>query len=159
MNKWPFQQQAHIKLLCNSMSFARNALSIPSDGTQELTRRGRDKLAAISQTMFSNAFSLISIKISLKFNPKAPNRRQAIIWNNDGLCCRCIYASLGLIELMLASCILVIYTKNHIALKLTSLSNDIHIFNKHKSQLDIADIPSMALWPYSNSLPVGEAVH
>ena len=42
----------------------------------------------------------ISITISLKFVPKgddlAPNRRQAIIWNNDGLISRHIYASPGL---------------------------------------------------------------
>ena len=61
-------------------------------------------MAAIFQTTFSNAFSLMkmyefSIKISLKFVPKvpinnipgicsdnglAPTRRQAIIWTNDG---------------------------------------------------------------------------
>ena len=58
----------------------------------------------------------ISIKISPKFvaedpinnipalvqtdNGLAPNKQQAIIWTNDGLCCRCIYESLGLNKLI-----------------------------------------------------------
>ena len=64
----------------------------------------QDKMAAISQTIFSYVFSwkfYILIKISLKFIPKgpvdnipalvqtinglAPNRRQAIIWTNANL--------------------------------------------------------------------------
>ena len=66
-----------------------------------LSHWARDKMAAILQTTFSNAFSwknenvTISIKISLKFvsnwqysiigsdNGLAPARRQAIIWTND----------------------------------------------------------------------------
>ena len=74
---------------------------------------GRDKMAAIVQTTFQMDFLnenvWVAIKISLKFVPKgplnnipasdngvAPIRRQAIIWSNDGLCCQCIYALLGL---------------------------------------------------------------
>ena len=64
----------------------------------------------------------ISLKISLRFVPKiliniipalvqimawqlAPTRWQAIIWTNDGLGYRRIYASLGLDDLMGVSCI------------------------------------------------------
>ena len=68
-----------------------------------LTHWGRDKMAAISQTTFSNAFSSMKmIEFRLKFQwslfPRvqltyssigsdiglAPSRRQAIIWTNDG---------------------------------------------------------------------------
>ena len=38
-----------------------------------LTHRGRDKMAAILQTTVSNENVSISIKISLKFDPKGPN--------------------------------------------------------------------------------------
>ena len=70
-----------------------------------------DKMAAISQTMFSNAFLWMKmfclIKISLKFVPKgpihnnpidnglAPNRRRTIIWTNADPIHRHIYAALG----------------------------------------------------------------
>ena len=71
----------------------------------QLTHWGRDKMAAISQTTFWNAFSWmklwISLKISLKFVPKGPinniptlvqvmawfrpgDNWQAIIWTNGG---------------------------------------------------------------------------
>ena len=67
-----------------------------------LTYQGGDKMAVLSQTIFSNAFWLnknvwIPLKISPKFVPTiriqnsigsdnglAPTRRQAIIWTNDG---------------------------------------------------------------------------
>ena len=42
------------------------------NGHNELTHWGQDKMATVSQTTFSNAFSRISIKISLKFVPKGP---------------------------------------------------------------------------------------
>ena len=83
-----------------------------------LTHCGRDKMAAISHTTFSNAFSWMkTYEFQLKFhwslfprvhltysiigsdNSLAPNRRQAIIWTNDGLCFWCIFTSLGLGEL------------------------------------------------------------
>ena len=64
-----------------------------------LTHWGRDKMAAISQTTFSSAFSWMKIyEFHLRFhwmlfltfyssidsdNGLAPFRRQAIIWNND----------------------------------------------------------------------------
>ena len=67
-----------------------------------LTHWGRDKIAAISQTTFSNAFSSLKMcEFWLKFhwslflnvnqkysnigsdNDLAPTRRQAIIWTND----------------------------------------------------------------------------
>ena len=54
----------------------------------------------IFKLIFLNENVWISITISLKFVPKgddlAPNRRQAIIWNNDGLISRYVYASLDL---------------------------------------------------------------
>ena len=69
----------------------------------ELTHWGWDKMAAIFQTTFSNAFSWMKIyKFRLRFHlslfPRvqltifrhcfsgglAPSRRQAIIWSNDG---------------------------------------------------------------------------
>ena len=63
--------------------------------TAFLTHWGRDKMDAISQTIFNCIFFKenvwIGIKISLKCVPKgpinnipAPGRRQAIIWTNDG---------------------------------------------------------------------------
>ena len=70
---------------------------------KQLTHWGRDKMAAIFQTTFSNAFFFsenvwISLKISLRFVPNgpinipsigsdnglAPARRQAIIWTKGG---------------------------------------------------------------------------
>ena len=82
------------------------------------THWGRDKMAAISQTTFSDVVLWKKMfKFRLKFhwsvfpnsnwqspsiasdNGLAPNRRQAIIWANAVLCCRRIYASLGLNEL------------------------------------------------------------
>ena len=63
-------------------------------------------MAVISQTTFSNAFFNENVKISIKIslhvvniglhNGLAPDRRQVIIWTNDGLGYRRIYASLGL---------------------------------------------------------------
>ena len=67
-------------------------------------------MAAISQTIFSDAFWSILIKlilISLKFAPQGPVdnnpalvqitawRRQAVIWTNAALIHRRIYAALG----------------------------------------------------------------
>ena len=68
-----------------------------------LTHWGRDKMAAVSQTTFSNAFSWLKIlEFRLRFhwslflrvqltiirigsdNGLAPVRRQAIMWTNDG---------------------------------------------------------------------------
>ena len=47
--------------------------------------------------------SFLSVQLTVfhhwSANDLAPNGRQASIWNNDGLCCRLIYASLGLDEL------------------------------------------------------------
>ena len=84
-----------------------------------LTHWGWDKMSDISQTTFSNAFSRTKIyELQIMFNSSlslrsnyqypctgsdnglAPTRRQAIIWTNDGLGHRRIYASLGLNELM-----------------------------------------------------------
>ena len=77
-------------------------------------------MADVFQTTFSNAFSWLKIfEVQLKFhwicsqgsnwqyanivsdNGLAPNRRQAIIWTNDGLGCRriCIHALLDLNDL------------------------------------------------------------
>ena len=68
-----------------------------------------------SKCIFLNENVYISIKISMIFfsygsnwqhsiigsdNGLAPNRRQAIIWTNDGLCCRRIYVLIGLSELI-----------------------------------------------------------
>ena len=85
----------------------------------ELTYWGRDKMAAISQMTFSNAFSWIKMyEFQEKFtkvcsyrsnwqyssigsdNGLVPNRWQAIFWTNGGLVYWCIYASLGLNELI-----------------------------------------------------------
>ena len=84
-----------------------------------LTHWGRDKMAAISQTTLSNAFSWMKmLEFRLQFhwimflgsnwqysrigsdNGLAPIRRQAIIWTNDDPVQRRIYASLGLNGLM-----------------------------------------------------------
>ena len=70
---------------------------------EDLTHWGRDKIAAIFQTTFSNAFSWMKMfKFRLRFhwslcprvqstifhigsdNVLVPARRQAIIWTNDG---------------------------------------------------------------------------
>ena len=73
-------------------------------------------MAAISQTIYSNVFHKIlnfnynfteiwSLWFNWQYgsigsdNGLAPDRRQAIIWTNDGLCQWRIYASLGLNEL------------------------------------------------------------
>ena len=68
----------------------------------------------IFKCILLNSNVIILIEISQKFVPQgpiiniiiigldnglAPNRRQAIIWTNDGLDYWCIYASLGLNEL------------------------------------------------------------
>ena len=65
-----------------------------------LSHWGRDKMAAIFQTIFSNRF-LSSIGLD---NGLAGTRRQAIIWTNDGLGYWRIYASLGLNELYDSQC-------------------------------------------------------
>ena len=79
-----------------------------------LTHWARDKMDAISQTTFSSAFYFefeIRFRCNLSSgsdwqygsidsdNGLAPNRRQAIIWINDGLVNWRIYASLDLNEL------------------------------------------------------------
>ena len=93
-------------------------VGIPYHDTDKSTHWGRDKMAAISQTTLSNAFSWIkmfeiSIKISLKFVPKGPiNNIPALFrrWlgsvqaashylNQWWLVYRRIYASLGLNQL------------------------------------------------------------
>ena len=82
------------------------------------THRGWEKMAAISQAIFSSLFSCMKIFVFwLQYrwelpqrvqltkhsigsdNRLAPNRRQAIIGSNDGLFYWRIYASLGLDEL------------------------------------------------------------
>ena len=77
------------------------------------THWGRDKMAVILQTTFSNAFSWMQMyEFRLRFhwslfltasigsdNGLAPTRRQAIIWTNYGIVCWRIYTSLGLNEL------------------------------------------------------------
>ena len=76
---------------------------------QSLTHWGRDKMVAVFQT-FSNAFSWMKMhEVQLWFHWQLflrvqltifqPNRRQAIIWTNDGLFHRSIYASCGLNDL------------------------------------------------------------
>ena len=83
-----------------------------------LTQWGRDKMAAIFQTTFSNSFTWMKMhEFQIRFywrlsqgsnwqnssigwdNGLAPNRRQAIIWTSDGRGYWRIYASLGLNEL------------------------------------------------------------
>ena len=68
-------------------------------------------MAAILQTILLYESYFIYSKISLRFvhkalidiigsvNGLAPNRRQAIIWINDGLVYWCIYSPFGLNEL------------------------------------------------------------
>ena len=89
----------------------------PISTPEELTHRGRDKLGAISQTMFSSAWKLSNFKwifietcssgSNWKYgsigsdNGLAPYRRQAIIRTNGGIFYWRIYASLGLSELTL----------------------------------------------------------
>ena len=75
-----------------------------------LTHWGRDKMDDISQRTFPNAFSWMKksdsnftevcsqgsncqYSIISSDNGFAPARQQAIIWTNDGLIWRCIYAS------------------------------------------------------------------
>ena len=75
---------------------------------------GRDFADDIFKCIFLNENVQISDKNSLKFvlkglnwqyssigsdNDLVPNRREAIIWTNDVLGCRRIYAALGLNEL------------------------------------------------------------
>ena len=90
---------------------------IVQEGISELTHLGRDKMGNIFQTIFSNEFSwmeMIDFEYSLAefcssgsywqkyvsiHNDVAPNRRQSIIWTNDGLGWWRIYASLGLNQL------------------------------------------------------------
>ena len=94
-------------------------------------------MAAISQTIFSDAFSwmesCILIKISLKFVPKGPtdynpalffldnglvtNKRQTIIWTNAGPIYWRIYAALGGNELMhWMDCSFTLSHQNHVLL-------------------------------------------
>ena len=51
-----------------------NLRELVTGNRERLTHWGRDKMAAIFQTIFSNTLSLmkISIKISLNFVPKGP---------------------------------------------------------------------------------------
>ena len=76
-----------------------------------LTHLGPDKMATIFQTTFSNENIWISIKVSLKFVPKGPNNNiPALVLGASQVTSHylsqwwlvywCIYASLGLNELM-----------------------------------------------------------
>ena len=72
-----------------------------------LTHWGQDKMAAVLQKTFSNAFSWVKIFLLwLKFywtlsdNGLAPNTRLAIIWIKVGIGYRRIYASPSLNELI-----------------------------------------------------------
>ena len=75
-------------------------------GANLLTHWGWDKMAAILQKTFSNAFfqgkSVYFVFSNEQYpntgsdNGLAPARWQAIIWTNDGLVYWCIYASLNL---------------------------------------------------------------
>ena len=110
-------------------------------GHNTLTHWGQDKMAAVFQTTFSSAFSWMKMyEFRLRFywslfprvqltisqapsivsdNGLAPNRRQAIIWSNDGLISRRIYASLGLNELMhwpLGDMAIILYYQSLVAL-------------------------------------------
>ena len=92
-----------------------NGLSPDLQQAIALTHWGRDKMAAISQATFSNAFCSVKMygfwlrflwSLFLSFeltisqhcsdNGMTPTRRQAIIWTNDGIVYWCIYVSLGL---------------------------------------------------------------
>ena len=71
------------------------------------------------QMHFLNENVWILLKISMKFvskirinNISALVRCQAFIWTNDGLCCRRIYASLGLNELYGFSLIVTLTVKS-----------------------------------------------
>ena len=84
-----------------------------------ITHCDRDKMAAISQTVYSNAFSWMhclenfteirSHRSNQQYssigsdNGLAPVSRQSIIWNNNGLVYWRIYASPGLNELIIES--------------------------------------------------------
>ena len=64
-------------------------LRICLNGQKPLTHWGRDKMAAISQTIFLNGNLWISIKISLKFVPKGlfnniPELVQIMAWRRLG---------------------------------------------------------------------------
>ena len=84
-----------------------------------LAHWGRDKMATISQTTFSSAFSwmkLLNFRSNLteiyslgsnweygsigSDNGLVPNRHQAIIWSSAGMLYWCIYVSLGSHELV-----------------------------------------------------------
>ena len=69
----------------------------------------RDKMAAISQTTFANAFLNanveISIKFSLKFIPKGPINKIPAFWANDGLGLWRIFASPSLNGLIYVCCL------------------------------------------------------
>ena len=88
-------------------------------GGGELTHWGRDKMVNIFQTTFPNAFSwmkmfdfctqfhlsfFLRVQLTIRqhwfrYNGLALNRRQAIIWTNDGLIWWHTHAPLGLNEL------------------------------------------------------------
>ena len=100
------------------MAFFDWTLNLPfSPLNFHLTHWGRDKSAPISQMTFSNAFSWMSLKISLKFIAKVPINNipalvQIVAWigtdqvtshyqNEWWLDYWCIYASLSLNELII----------------------------------------------------------
>ena len=121
---WCRQATSHYLSQCWSSCLAPYGVSRPQWVKQycmkyngdrgTLTHWDWDKMVTMSQITFLSIFLneniCISIKLSLKFVPKgpvnnivsnnglAPTRRQTIIWTNDGLRYRRIYASLGLNE-------------------------------------------------------------
>ena len=118
---YQFQQIGFgIYLRCRSESRTQcPTLQVPSViALWSSTHWGWDKMANISQTTFSNAFfewkcvnfdldftevyfqgSIQQYSIIGSDSGLAPNRRQAIIWTNDGLLLTQIYVPLGLNEL------------------------------------------------------------
>ena len=95
-----------------NVTFGNVILRICQETTLRLTHWGRDKMAAVSQTTFSNEFSWMKmVQFWLRFPwsfilgvqltmSSVMAQRQAIIRTNDGLVLWRIYASLGLNELL-----------------------------------------------------------
>ena len=124
---------AKCSIFCHSWG-TRVEVSHPFFFRQWLTHWGREKMAAISRMTFPSAFPWMKfLNFNYNFtemcffvsnwqyggigsdNGLALNRRQAIIWTNDGLGYWCIYVSLSLNELisMIDRCIYT-WMKGHI---------------------------------------------
>ena len=139
-----------------------------------LTHWGPDKMVAILQTTFSNTFSWMEmfwfplifqvysegsnwqyISIGLD-NGLAPNRRQAIIWTNDGLIYWCIYASLGLNELRFAGTSITKTTKicyfkiNNASAGIISQQYFLHVFSLN-FHFFVTLVPSNGQVPYGQA--------